>query len=91
MLGIVHHGKKKNNHWLVEATGWVGAVSVLVAYGLVLFGYIDGNGFWNALLNLIGALGIMVIAVSKKVTQSIVLNTIWAIAAIVAIINIWLK
>lgn len=91
MLGIVHYGKNKKSHWLVETIGWIGAISVLVAYCLVLLGYIEGDGIWNALLNLVGAVGIIVIAIYKKVAQSIVLNTIWAVIAIVAIVNIWLR
>ncbi len=90
MLGIVHHGKKRS-HWAIETIGWLGAVCVLVAYCLVLFGIIDGDGFWNAFLNLLGAIGIMVIAVHKKVAQSIVLNAIWAVIALIAIFNLWQK
>jgi hypothetical protein len=91
MLGIVHHGGKKKSHWVVEAIGWAGAICVLVAYCLVLFGTIEGDGFWNAFLNLMGALGIMVIAIHKKVAQSIVLNAIWIVIALIAIFNLWLK
>jgi hypothetical protein len=88
----LHHTAKNNvkAHWLAETAGWVGAISVLVAYVLVLNGVIDGDGFWNAFLNLVGAIGIITIAIIKKVVQSIVLNIIWAVIAVVAIVNIWL-
>lgn len=90
MLGI-HHAVKKKAHWLAETAGWVGAVSVLVAYVLVLNGVIPGDGFWNAFLNLIGAIGIITIATVKKVVQSVVLNIIWAAIAITAIASMWLR
>jgi len=86
----LHSGGRKS-HFVVEAIGWIGAACVLLAYGLALFGVISGDGFWYALLNLVGAVGIIVIAVAKKVPQSIVLNAIWAIAALAAIVNLWLR
>ena len=89
MLGL--HGGKPKAHPLAELAGWVGAASILLAYGLALFGVINADDLWYALLNLVGAVGIVIIAVVKKVAQSIVLNVIWAIAALVAIVGIWLR
>ena len=87
----MHHAVKKKSHWVIEAIGWLGAVSVLVAYMLAAFSYIAADGFWYTFLNLVGAVGILVIAVHKRVVQSIVLNAIWIVIAIVAIVNLWLK
>ena len=90
MLGM-HHAVKKKSHWAIETIGWLGAISVLLAYMLAAFSYISADGFWYTFLNLVGAVGIMVIAIHKGVIQSIVLNGIWIIIAIVAIVNLWLK
>lgn len=74
-----------------EIAGWYGAVAILAAYGLVSFDIIAGNGLLFQLLNLTGALGIIAIAVYKKVSQSIVLNVIWGIVAIIAIVSIFVN
>jgi hypothetical protein len=42
------------------------------------------------LLNLTGALGIVVIAAAKKVRQPLLLNVFWAIIALVALIRIYI-
>lgn len=86
-------GKQKGQktNWPAEIAGWVGSGSVLLAYALTLFGVIEGDSFWYAFLNLIGATGIIIITAVKGVLQSVVLNTIWAIVAIVGIVGIWLK
>lgn len=68
-----------------ESAGWYGAVAILVAYALVSFKIIPGDGLAFQLLNLTGALGILTISLYKKVKQSIVLNIFWGAVAIVAI------
>lgn len=87
----MHHFKRKKSHWFVETIGWLGAISVLVAYMLGAFGFIDADGFWYTFLNLVGAVGIMTIAIYKRVVQSVVLNAIWIIIAVIALVNLWLK
>lgn len=72
-------------HPAVEAIGWIGMGAVILAYVLVTFNVISGNGFWYPLLNLIGAIGIIVIAEAKQLVQSVVLNVIWVAVAIVAL------
>lgn len=74
-----------------ETAGWYGALAILAAYLLVSFNLISGNGLVFQLLNLTGALGIIAIAAYKKVRQSIMLNTFWAIIAIVALFRIFLS
>lgn len=84
-------GLSKKWHLVAEVAGWLGAGSILLAYVLALFGVITGDGFLYAFLNLAGAVGIIIIAAAKGVIQSVVLNTIWAIVALAAIIMLWLK
>lgn len=87
---LTPHGGKQKVHWAAEIAGWAGAISVLVAYLLVLNGIIPGDGIWNAVLNLVGSFGIITIAIVKGVAQSIVLNIIWIAIALVAITRILL-
>jgi len=70
---------------IAEILGWYGTAAILTAYALVSFGVLTGGSIWFQLLNLTGALGIIVIATYKKVAQSVVLNIVWATVAIVTI------
>ncbi len=73
---------------LAEIAGWYGTTAILTAYALVSFNLISGYGIIFQLLNLTGAIGIIIIASYKKVAQSIVLNIVWSIVAIFAIVSI---
>lgn len=72
-----------------EIAGWYGALAILTGYTLVSFEIISSDTLLFQLLNLTGALGIIAIAAYKKVAQSIVLNIVWSVVAIIAIINIF--
>lgn len=76
---------KSQKRWLAEAAGWYGAAAIMCAYGLVSFGLINAESYVFQLLNLTGALGILVIVIVDKVTQSIILNIFWAAIAAVTI------
>ena len=73
---------------LAEIAGWYGMIAILTAYALVSFEVITGNSLAYQLLNLTGSLGILVISLYKKVLQSIGLNSIWIIIAVITIILI---
>lgn len=70
---------------LIEIAGWYGAAAILVAYALVSFQVITGDSLLFQLLNLTGALGIIVISLYKKVYQTVALNIVWIVVALVAI------
>ncbi|MCC6564079.1 hypothetical protein IT087_04275 [Candidatus Uhrbacteria bacterium] len=78
---------KKN--LLVEIAGWYGALAILAAYFLGSFGLLAPTGFWYQALNLTGAIGIIIVAGYKKVYQSVALNVVWGIIALVAIVQIF--
>lgn len=82
--------KLSNKQLIVEIAGWYGAVAILGAYALVSFELISSDGLLFQVLNLTGALGIIAIAAYKKVRQSVVLNIVWGVVAVIAIINILL-
>lgn len=73
---------------LAEVAGWYGAVAIILSYFLVSFGVIPSNSFTFQFLNLTGALGLMMVSLRKKVYQTVILNIIWSIIAIIAIIQI---
>jgi hypothetical protein len=68
--------------------GWYGVLAILVAYLLVSFNALTTKSAAYQILNLTGALGIVGEALSKKDAQPAVLNTVWAIIALVALARI---
>jgi hypothetical protein len=78
----------KKQNILAEIAGWYGTIAILLAYALVSFGVVSSDSAAFQLLNLTGAMGIIVIAVNKKVMQSVILNLFWAVVALIALVNI---
>lgn len=81
--------KSKNQLW-AEIVGWYGTIAIVLAYVLVSFDIVSAKGTIYQLLNLTGALGIVVIATVKKVRQPLYLNIFWAIIALVALVRIYI-
>ncbi len=71
-----------------ELIGWYGTIAIISAYALVSFGFLSPHTFIYQILNGTGALGIVYISFKKKAYQPGVLNIIWAIIALIAIINL---
>jgi hypothetical protein len=72
---------------LTELYGWYGMAAILLAYALVSFSVIDAGGLAFQILNGTGALGIVLISLRKKAYQPGVLNIVWALIAIAAILK----
>jgi len=75
---------------LVEAGGWYGAAAVLLAYALVSFDIISPHGWIYQLLNFTGAVGVLIISYMKRAKQPALLNFVWAVIALVALIQLTL-
>lgn len=72
----------------LELFGWYGTCAIVLAYALNSFGIIDSGSLTYQLLNLTGALGIVAISFHKKNYQPGVLNVVWFLVALIAIVNI---
>jgi hypothetical protein len=68
--------------------GWIGVILITFAYFLVSFGMIVPSGYTYQLLNLFGAMGIVVSSYIKRDMQPVVLNIFWGIIAFVAIVSL---
>ena len=75
---------------ITEALGWYGVVAVVGAYAALSLGYLNSGSLLFQMLNLTGAAGIAIDAYEDKNTQPMVLNIIWAVIAIVALVKILL-
>ena len=67
----------------IEIYGWYGALAIIAAYALVSFSLIQPTSLTYQTLNVTGALGIY-----KKAYQPGILNMVWAIIAVVAIMKL---
>lgn len=88
---VKRHIKQKNPSWrtnLIEVIGWYGAAAVLLAYALVSFSIISPHGWLYQLLNFTGASGVLVISYMRQAKQPALLNFVWAIVALIALIQL---
>ncbi len=76
---------------VAEVVGWYGTIAIIGAYALVSFNLLSPNSVWYQLLNLTGAIGIIVISLIKKVRQSVVLNLFWAAIATLALLRLLIR
>ncbi len=73
---------------LIEVIGWAGVAAIVGGYTLISFGVLDPSQLSYQLLNLSGAIGIIISSLSKKDYQPVVLNVIWIVVAVTAIFTV---
>ena len=78
-----------SKRFITETLGWYGVVAILVAYSGISFGLLDSGDVSYQLLNLTGALSIIVDALAQKNIQPAVLNIVWGTVALIALINLF--
>lgn len=88
MFNRLNTDPTNRSHLAIEILGWVGVSLILLAYILVSFGKIDAHRGFYQILNLIGALGVLVHSFSKKDYQPAILNVVWALIAVFALLNL---
>ncbi len=72
----------------IEMFGWYGTIAIVGAYAMLSFGVLQSDGILYQLLNVTGAIGIVLVSFQKKAYQPGVLNIIWTLIAFIAIIKI---
>lgn len=72
----------------IELYGWYGAVGLLGAYALSSFNIFSSENVWYQVINITAALGIVTVSFHKKNYQPGVLNIVWAIVGLVALVKI---
>jgi hypothetical protein len=73
---------------IIEIYGWLGTISIIGAYALVSFSFIESSSLVYQVLNLFGALGIVFSSYMKKNMQPVILNIFWGLIALIAIVNL---
>ena len=73
---------------IVQIVGWYGVVAIVGAYALVSFSLLAPTDMWYQILNGTGAIGIVIVSLYRKAYQPAVLNTIWTVIALIALLQI---
>lgn len=71
-----------------QIIGWYGVGAILVAFALLNLGIIGTDNLIYQLLNITGAVGIIVEASSRKDLQPVVLNIVWMLVALYGLLQI---
>lgn len=79
--------KKRAFHILAESLGWYGVFAILGAYAASTLGFVGSSSPVYQWLNLTGAIGIAIDAYHDHNVQPVVLNVIWALVALIALIR----
>lgn len=74
---------------LIEIFGWYGTIAIVGAYALTSFNIISSKSMSYQILNVTGAVGIVVISLRKKAFQPAVLNVIWTIIGTIALLKVF--
>jgi hypothetical protein len=72
----------------IQILGWLGVLAILTAYFLVSFSFLSPHDILYPALNIVGSVFIIIETFSKKDYQPVVLNFVWLIIALVAILKI---
>ncbi len=73
----------------VDAVGWMGAIGVLLAYGLVSTRRVDPAAVSYQLLNFSGATGLGINTLYYAAYPSTALNGVWALIAVAGLWRIF--
>jgi len=74
--------------FLIEILGWVGSIEVVTAYALNSYQKIKSDSLIFQLLNLSGAIFLIINSIFKEAYPFTFINSVWSVIAIVAIIGI---
>jgi hypothetical protein len=76
---------------IIDILGWVGSIEVVAAYGLNSSQRIKSDSLTFQLLNLTGAVFLIINSIYKQAYPFTFINTVWTVIAIVAIVGILKK
>ena len=82
------HLYSMNLELLYEILGWLGSLMIVVAYGLVSFKKIDTESLLYQWLNVLGAIGLIVITAYREAWPSTFLNVVWLFIGVPALVKI---
>jgi len=74
----------------IDVVGWVGSVEVIAAYGLNSYQVLNSDSMIFQLLNLTGAIFLIINTIYHRAYPSAFINIVWVIIALIAIARMFL-
>ncbi|MEO1437308.1 MAG: hypothetical protein AAFV80_17330, partial [Bacteroidota bacterium] len=71
---------------LIDVSGWAGAIILIAAYGLTSFDYLKADSAAYQWLNILGSILLIVNTAYYEVLPSTLLNSVWCLFGLVAIL-----
>ena len=75
---------------IIEWWAWIGVVLIVVAFGLNNFGILTNKDPLYQIMNIVGSLGLMIDSFGEKDYQPAVLNFVWLLIAVIALVSIFI-
>ncbi len=63
--------------WVVEIIGWIGALLILVSYGLLTMRRLMSDSAVYQWMNILGAVGLIINGIWNGALPSVFLNVVW--------------
>ena len=82
---------KKLLNTIIEAAGWVGVVLILGSYSLLASGFIHSESWEYHVMILLGAVFVAIVSYRKRSFQPALLNVVFVVLAIVALLRLSLQ
>jgi hypothetical protein len=73
---------------VINILGWIGSIAVVAAYGLNSYQKIKSDSIAFQVLNLTGAIFLIINSIYKQAYPFTFINSVWSVIAIVAIVGI---
>lgn len=73
---------------LLAAVGWIGAALLLAGHALVSTSRLSGDGLPYQVVNLVGAVALMVNSAYNAAWPSAGLNLVWAVIGVAALVKL---
>ena len=71
----------------MDILGWIGSFEVIIAYGLISYNRVDGGSTFYQVLNLTGAILLIINTVYLEAYPSAFINMVWVGIAIAALLK----
>ncbi|UKJ06820.1 CBU_0592 family membrane protein [Solitalea lacus] len=76
---------------LVKILGWIAAFLFIIAYLFLALGKLKSDGITYHLLNVFGALGLIINAFNFVDYANVIVNGVWMVIGLYAIIGIYMR
>lgn len=74
----------------IDIVGWLGSIEVIAAYGLNSYQMLNSDSIVFQLLNLTGAIFLIINTIYYRAYPSAFINVVWVIIALIAIVRMFL-